>query len=118
MMKQNRRPPNISSYFQVDFLKYNKVAFEVWDLDGKEEVRPLWRHYLANTKYVLYVVDSTDREHIVKAKELLHSIFSFDHLENARLVIVANKQDLPDAMNEVDMERLLELDKLPSTCAR
>lgn len=87
-------------------------------MDGKDEVRPLWRHYLANTKYVIFVVDSTDRDHIAKAKELLHSTCGFDHLENARLVIAANKQDLPDAMNEAEIERSLELYKLPSTTKR
>ncbi len=36
------------------------------------QIRPLWRHYFANTQGLVFVVDSADRERIAEAKEELH----------------------------------------------
>ncbi|CAE7541831.1 unnamed protein product [Symbiodinium microadriaticum] len=109
---RGKEQPSISEYFQVDFFKFKKVKLEVWDLDGKEEVLPLWRHYLANTQFVIFIVDSADRAHINDAKELLHTTFASPLLTQASLVVIANKQDLPDAMTAEEIEQLMDLNTL------
>lgn len=96
----------------MGYIKYKKVKLELWDLDGKDEVRPLWRHYLANTQYVCFIVDATDWEHIEDAKQLLHATLASPLLTHASLLVFGNKQDLAGGMSVQDMERLLELDKL------
>eukprot|EP01083_Nonionella_stella_P112455 330805_1 len=107
--------------FNVEQVDYNNICFTVWDVGGQDKIRPLLRHYYKNTQCVIFVVDSNDRERIddtsqlfkdkynitMPAKEELHGMLKDDELRDAVLLVLANKQDLPNAMsiNEVS-ERL------------
>jgi ADP-ribosylation factor protein 1 len=49
------------------------------------------------------VVDSNDRDRIGEAREELHRMLNEDELRDALLLVFANKQDLPNAMNAADI---------------
>lgn len=51
----------------MEKVQYKNVIFTVWDVGGQEKLRPLWRHYFANTDALIYVVDACDRERIGRA---------------------------------------------------
>ena len=51
----------------MEKVQYKNVLFTVWDVGGQEKLRPLWRHYFNNTDGLIYVVDSCDRERVMKA---------------------------------------------------
>ena len=67
------------------------------------KVRPLWRHYFKNTQALIYVIDSNDRERIESAGEELHRVLQEDELKDCAVLIMANKQDLPSAMNVAEV---------------
>jgi len=46
----------------------------------------------------VYVVDSSDRERIDESCEELHSILNDSQMRNIPFVIIANKQDLTNAL--------------------
>ena len=48
---------------------------------------------------IIFVVDSNDRERIPEAREELQRMLNEDELRDAILLVFANKQDLPNAMN-------------------
>merc|ERR1711976_822966 len=79
------------------------IAFTVWDVGGQDKIRPLWRHYYANTQGLIYVVDSSDNERIQESREELHKMLSEDELRDAIVLIFANKQDLPNAASVSDL---------------
>ncbi|KAF2560986.1 hypothetical protein F2Q70_00014417 [Brassica cretica] len=35
--------------FSVEKVEYKSVMITVWDVDGHEKLKPLWRHYFNNT---------------------------------------------------------------------
>merc|ERR1712050_178118 len=74
------------------------ISFTVWDVGGRDKVRPLWRHYCQGTNALIFVVDSNDRDRIEDAREELCKFMSEDELRDAVLLVFANKQDLPNAM--------------------
>ena len=105
------------------------------------QIRPLWRHYFQNTQGLIFVVDSNDRDRVVEARDELHRmlnevyidknhqfflhhylivdfviVFSFllwqDELRDAVLLVFANKQDLPNAMNAAEITDKLGLHSL------
>ena len=43
----------------------------IWDVGGLDKIRPLWRYYYSNTKGLIYVIDSTDKERFDEAIEWL-----------------------------------------------
>ena len=71
--------------------------------------RPLWRHYYQNTDALIFVVDSNDRERIDECKHEIHRFLTEDELKDAMLLIMANKQDLPNAMSIPELTDKLNL---------
>ena len=49
------------------------------------------------------MIDSNDRERIGEAREELNRMLNEDELRDAVLLIFANKQDLPNAMNAAEI---------------
>lgn len=88
------------------------VSFTVWDVGGQNKIRPLWRYYFQDTQGLLYVVDSSDRERLGEAAEELHSILADDNMRACPVVIIANKQDLPNAASCTEIVERLNLAKL------
>ncbi|KAG6421230.1 hypothetical protein SASPL_117780 [Salvia splendens] len=60
--------------FNVETVQYNNIKFQVWDLGGQTSIRPYWRCYFPNTQAIIYVVDSSDTDRLVIAKEEFHAI--------------------------------------------
>jgi len=95
--------------FNVETVEYKNISFTVWDVGGQDKIRPLWRHYYQNTQGLIFVVDSNDRERAGEAKEELNRMLNEDELRDAVLLVFANKQDLPNAMNAADVTDKLGL---------
>ncbi|CAF3978953.1 unnamed protein product [Rotaria magnacalcarata] len=78
----------------------------------QDKIRPLWRHYFQNTQGLIFVVDSNDRERVGEARDELQRMLAEDELREAVLLIFANKQDLPNAMNAAEITDKLGLHSL------
>ncbi|PPS04315.1 hypothetical protein GOBAR_AA16349 [Gossypium barbadense] len=63
---------------------------------------------------IIYVVDSSDTDRLVIAKEEFHAILEEEELRGAVVLIFANKQDLPGALDTAAVTEALELHKLKS----
>ena len=100
--------------FNVETVEYKKINFTVWDIGGQDKIRPLWRHYYQNTQGIIFVIDSNDKDRIQEANEELQRMLKEDELRNATLLILANKQDLPNAMSVSKITKELELNSLTS----
>ncbi|CAN1816486.1 ADP-ribosylation factor 1 [Linum perenne] len=98
--------------FNVETVQYNNIKFQVWDLGGQTSIRPYWRCYFPNTQAVIYVVDSSDTDRIGIAKEEFHAILEEEELRGAIVLIFANKQDLPGALDAAAVTEALELHKI------
>ncbi|OZJ05758.1 ADP-ribosylation factor [Bifiguratus adelaidae] len=89
--------------FNVETVEYKNISFTVWDVGGQDKIRPLWRHYFQNTQGIIFVVDSNDRDRISEARDELTRMLNEDELRDALLLVFANKQDLPNAMNAAEI---------------
>ncbi|KAL3586321.1 hypothetical protein D5086_013188 [Populus alba] len=98
--------------FNVETVQYNNIKFQVWDLGGQTSIRPYWRCYFPNTQAIIYVVDSSDTDRLVIAKDEFHAILEEEELRGAVVLIYANKQDLPGALDDAAVTEALELHKI------
>jgi len=98
--------------FNVETVQYKKITFTMWDVGGQDRIRQLWKHYYSDTDAVIYVVDSNDKDRSSEACEELQKMMSDDALRDAVLLVLANKQDLPHAMNANEMKDKLKLHQL------
>ena len=98
--------------FNVETVAYKHTSFTVWDVGGKDKIRPLQRHYYTNTDALIYVVDSNDRDRIDAARDELQRMVNEDELCGIPLLVLANKQDLPNAMSAAEVTDRLGLHAL------
>lgn len=98
--------------FNVETFVYKNVEFTAWDIGGQDRLRPLWRHYVQHTDAVIYVVDAGDRGRVGEAAEELHRLFQSDELRDTKLLVYANKQDLPGSMSLAEVQAELKLDRV------
>ncbi|CAD7677316.1 unnamed protein product [Nyctereutes procyonoides] len=95
--------------FHVETVEYKNTSFTVWDVGGQGKIRPLWRHYFQNTRGLIFVVDSNDRERVNEAREELMRMLAEDELRDAVLLVFAHKQDLPNTINAAEITDKLGL---------
>eukprot|EP00434_Breviolum_minutum_P008061 symbB.v1.2.007107.t3/scaffold430.1/size206084/2 len=88
------------------------LTLQAFDLGGRNNFRPLMRHWFAKTDGIIFVVDSNDRRRLEDAKFELHRILAEDNLYGKPLLVLANKQDLTGAAKMSDMVDGLSLHSL------
>lgn len=99
------------------------IRLSFWDLGGQQELQSLWDKYYQESHAIIYVVDSHDRERMEESKAVFGLLTFFnhfqfllnlpktmkflifsdkmicnEHLAGIPLLLLANKQDLPDCM--------------------
>ncbi len=74
----------------------------------------MWKHYYKSTDGVIFVVDSTEKgeERLEECKEALAMFIGEDLLKGCPLLVLANKQDLPDAMTLEEISEKLGLESI------
>ncbi|KAI1896429.1 hypothetical protein AGOR_G00094710 [Albula goreensis] len=121
--------PTIGS--NVEEIAVRKTRFLVWDIGGQESLRASWNSYYCNTEVssvpphtllsgsqlcsaciVILVVDSTDRERLTLTREELHRMLAHEDLQNAAVLVLANKQDMKDSMSAAEISHCLTLSSI------
>ncbi|MHA1273401.1 MAG: ADP-ribosylation factor-like protein [Promethearchaeota archaeon] len=87
-------------------IKIGKLEFNLWDFAGQEQFSYLWNNFIKGSDAVLLIVDST-LENVEKSKFFIELIKAEAPYANA--AVIANKQDLPDALSPDKVKDLLGL---------
>ena len=98
--------------FNVETVEFRNLKFTMWDVGGQDKLRPLWKHYFEGSDGIIFVVDSNDRDRINTAKDELRKLLADEYLQDATLLVYANKQDLPRAMTTAEITKALDLPSL------
>ena len=87
------------------------LQFIAWDIGGQKAFREtVWQSFLLGSKAIIYVIDSTDTRRLQEAKiELENFIFKNPKFAAIPILILANKQDLPNAIPSEELEILLNI---------
>ncbi|ODM93309.1 ADP-ribosylation factor [Orchesella cincta] len=91
-------------------IEYKSSMFDLWDVGGQDEVRKNWGNYFFNVQAVIFIVDSNDRERMDEVRTELRRVEKFlqqNRRMNAVILILANKQDLPEAMTYHELHSTL-----------
>ena len=98
--------------FNMEMFEYNNTIFNVYEIGGKQNLRPLWKYYSQYAQDLIFVIDSEDQASIEEAGEELMFLLRDDKLNEASLLVLANKQDSPEAMNVAEISYKLGLRSL------
>ena len=74
--------------------------------------RPVYIYYYKNTDVFIFMVDSNDRGRISESQDELQRAMAENELRDSILLVLANKQDLPNAMSVQEITEKLGLNNL------
>jgi len=87
----------------------SRIQLTLWDLGGQVGLRPLWDHYYNDANALVFLVDAADQDRIYEVKRELSRLISEPQLSDAPIIILANKQDLPEALSVQDLAKQLDI---------
>uniref|UniRef100_A0A8D0CDD5 ARF like GTPase 5B n=1 Tax=Salvator merianae TaxID=96440 RepID=A0A8D0CDD5_SALMN len=102
--------PTIGS--NVEEIVVKNTHFLMWDIGGQESLRSSWNTYYSNTEFIIFVVDSIDRERLSITKEELYRMLAHEDLRKAAVLIFANKQDMKGCMTAAEISKYLTLSSI------
>lgn len=116
--------------FSIVHLSYRDYKVSLFDLGGGSNIRGIWNKYFVYVRFkiiflvlyglllilqahgVIFVVDSSDFRRLDEAREVLHNLLSHDKIAGKPLIVLANKQDSEDALDEIDIIEKLQLESI------
>ncbi|GIL47047.1 hypothetical protein Vafri_3881 [Volvox africanus] len=98
--------------FNVETVKHSDCSMTIWDVGGCDKIRPLWRHYFQETHGLVAFVDSNDRERVDEVRKEIQALVEAPELRDAFFLVIANKQDLPNAMPPREVSERLQLPQI------
>jgi len=101
-LKQEYQPTIGIDFGTIDLFD-NQLKVSLWDLGGQSHFRRLWDSFLQGTGLICAVTDSTP-ENVEKTKEI---IAKYKNYNGAKVIVIANKQDLPNSMPAKEIEKEL-----------
>ncbi|XP_044253568.1 ADP-ribosylation factor-like protein 13B [Tribolium madens] len=98
--------------FSVVNLSYHNYIVKVFDLGGGPNIRGIWHKYFVDAHGVIFVVDSSDISRLDEAKDVLGELLSHEKIARKPVLVLANKQDNENALDEVDIIEKLDLEEI------
>ena len=100
---------------EIATIKIGKLLFQLFDFAGQEQFKYLWKGFIKESDAVLIVTDST-LKNIEKSKFFLE--LKAKEVPHARTAIIGNKQDLSNALNVEEIEKITGLKTYPMVANR
>jgi len=105
--------------FNYRRVRKGAVTLKIWDVAGQSKFRSMWERYCNGVDAVVFVVDSADQDKFHTVRFELHQLLSQPSLTGVPLLVLGNKNDLPNHATVKDLIHELQLDKIqnrPVSC--
>lgn len=108
MLSDNKVVENYQQTIGLNFgfLSVGNYEVSLFDIAGQDRFQFLWRGLTRGSKVIFIVTDSTFGN-LLKTKEIVQK---YANVPGTIFKIIANKQDLPGALNPREVEKFLGLE--------
>uniref|UniRef100_A0A3Q2PQU8 ADP-ribosylation factor-like 13A n=1 Tax=Fundulus heteroclitus TaxID=8078 RepID=A0A3Q2PQU8_FUNHE len=93
-------------------LRVENYLVTLLDVGGAAESRGVWRELCGEAHGVIFVVDSSDRQRMKEAREVLTDLLKQPRVAGKPILVLANKQDKMNALLGSELIEILSLEKL------
>ncbi|XP_076623954.1 uncharacterized protein LOC143343200 [Colletes latitarsis] len=102
-------PPKSTQGSSVYRIKHGSYSYNVWDIGGADASRKYWTAFLQDTDLLLFVVDASDADKLSLAASVLKELVGDARMDNVPILVIANKQDCPNALRPEEVKKALDL---------
>lgn len=88
----------------------------LWDIGGQTPLRATWKDYLGGAEVLVYVLDSTDEARLPEAVAELEEVLEDPNMVGVPFLVLANKQEMPDALPLLEIKNRLGLERFQDRC--
>ncbi|KAL2803482.1 ADP-ribosylation factor-like protein 8B [Daubentonia madagascariensis] len=81
----------------------------IWDIGGQPRFRSMWERYCRGVNAIVYMIDAADREKIEASRNELHNLLDKPQLQGIPVLVLGNKRDLPNALDEKQLIEKMNL---------
>lgn len=85
------------------------VTIKIWDIGGQPRFRSMWERYCRGVNAIVYMIDAADREKIEASRNELHNLLDKPQLQGIPVLVLGNKRDLPNALDEKQLIEKMNL---------
>ncbi|CAL7934036.1 unnamed protein product [Xylocopa violacea] len=96
--------------FRTVSLKYKSYIVKIYDVGGNSQIRSLWPKYYNDIHGLIYVVDASDISRLTENKVVFGELISHEYISGKPLLLLANKQDINGAIDELDLVENLDVE--------
>merc|ERR1711894_600351 len=94
---------------------FENYDIKLFDVGGGKKIRDIWKNYYYDSHGIIYVVDSSTSERMEETKDNMKKVLEHEQVSGMPILVLANKQDLASAMDEVDLCEQLNLENTVNT---
>ncbi|KAI9030080.1 ADP-ribosylation factor-like protein 8B [Phycomyces nitens] len=95
--------------FNMRKVTKGNVTMKLWDIGGQPRFRSMWERYCRGVNSIVFVVDAADHDKLEIAHNELKSLLEKPQLANIPVLVLGNKNDLPDALTAEQLVDVLQL---------
>merc|ERR1712087_193300 len=103
---------NATTGFNNIISQRRNQQLRLFDVGGGQNIRAIWPEYFSDVHGAVFMVDAADADRFAEARELLHKAYSHKCMSGKPLLVVANKQTLPQAVGPDEIKEALRLHEL------
>ncbi|XP_044593110.1 ADP-ribosylation factor-like protein 13B isoform X1 [Cotesia glomerata] len=96
--------------FRVVALKHKFYSIKVYDVGGAPQIRSIWKKYYGDIHGIIYVVDASNLSRLNENKLVFAELISHEHIAGKPILLLANKQDISSAIDELDLVENLDIE--------
>ncbi len=106
--KVGKTAPTIG--FEMKKIHFKGINFLITDLGGQKPfVISFWDKILPKTDGIIFLIDAAAPNHFILAHDLF--LYVLKKMNNVPMLVLANKQDLPDAASVKALEQIFNFEK-------
>lgn len=88
------------------------VTIKIWDIGGQPRFRSMWVRYCRGVNAIIYMVDAADHEKVEASRSELQSLLEKPELAGIPVLVLGNKRDLPNALDEKELITRMNLSSI------
>nr|XP_040230415.2 ADP-ribosylation factor-like protein 13B [Anopheles coluzzii] len=82
------------------------------EIGGGSDLRDIWKYYFLDALAVIFVIDASNIHNICESYKIFQNLMAHEFLAGKPFLILANKQDLPESVDCIEICEYLDVEYL------